>query len=323
MPDPVTHYVFGEQVFHQLPKNIQAAVEKPVFQRALQGPDPWSCLGFYGGKIKQYARRGVEMHRSKTGLFLTALTKQTKQTNALFPVLAGNICHYCLDRLAHPYIICKAGFFDGSEESRIYRSGHTRLERAIDSYYIRTVYGKTPWHFSLPRHIMSCKQYPETLRHGLNAVYREVYGWDSTFDLINQSLRDERRFYGLMQDPFGIVHMLLRIVSGGKTNYSLYSFFRREIQRERLDYLNENRTPWQHPYDPSSISKDSFFDLFNRAKDDALGMIQAAYQWVFQDKESLPVFNNSNYSTGLDCNDPRNTREPLCQPLAYSNKYWN
>ena len=313
MPDPVTHYVFGQQVLTQLPENIQKALDAPAFQRALQGPDPWSTLGVFGGKAKRYARRGVEMHRTKTGRFLLALTKQAKEDRALFPVLAGNICHYCLDRVAHPYIICKGG---------VQNNGHTRLERAIDSYYIRTIYGKTPWHFSLPRNIFACKQYPEILRQGLNTVYQEVYGWENIFPLVNQSLCDERRFYGLMQDPFGIVHMLLRLIPG-KTNYGLYSFFHREIDRESLDYLNEKHTPWQHPFDPSVQSTESFFDLFDRAKNEAAALIRAAYDWIFCGGENLPAYENSNYSTGLDCDDPRNERKPQCQPLAYSGKYWN
>ena len=314
MPDPVTHYVFGQQVIAQLPGDIRKAMEMPVYQRAIQGPDPWSTLGFYGGKAKRYARRGVAMHRCKTGLFLLELTRRAKQEQALFSVLAGTICHYCLDRHAHPYIICRGGTRDG---------GHTRLERAIDSYYIRSTYGKKPWHFSLPRQIMSCRQYPKTLRHGLNAAYKTVYGWEDAFPLINQSLRDERWFYGLMQDPFGLVHMLLRLVSGGKTNYSMYSFFHRDIHRGKLDYLNEERKPWQHPFDPSIVSTASFFDLFDRAKQEAVEMIRVAYDWIFQGGESMPLFENSNYSTGFDCDDPRNLRQPQCQPLAYSGKYWN
>lgn len=314
MPDPVTHFVFGQQVMAQMPEDIQKVVEKPVYQRALQGPDPWSCLGFYGGKAKRFSRYGVQMHKSKTGQFLTELTKQSKQHPELFSVLAGNICHYCLDRAAHPYIVCKGGTRDG---------GHTRLERAVDSYYIRSIYGKKPWRFSLPRQIMSCKQYPETLRHGLNAVYQEVYGWEDIFPLINQSLRDERLFYGLMQDPLGIVHWLLRLIPGRKTNYSMYSFFHRDIDGKKIDYLNEEHNPWQHPFDPSVQSTASFFDLFDRAKEEAAALIRAAYNWIFGGGENLPAFENSNYSTGLDCDDPRNGEQPLCQPLVYSGKYWN
>ena len=314
MPDPVTHSVFGQQVIRRLPEEIQKAVEQPAFQRAVQGPDPWSTLGFFGGRRKQYARRGLTMHSAKTGEFLKALTQQAKQDKALFPVLAGNICHYCLDRRAHPYIICKGGTLAG---------GHTRLERAIDSYYIRSVYGKKPWHFSIPRQIMSCKQYPEALRNGMNAVYEAVYGWEDVFPLINQSLRDERLFYGLMQDPFGIVHMLLRLIPAKKTNYSLYSFFHREIDESKIDYLNESHTPWQHPFDPSIQSTDSFFDLFDRAKAEAAEMIRVAYDWIFRGEETFPQYENSNYSTGFDCDDPRNLQKPQCQPLVYKGKYWN
>ena len=312
MPDPVTHYVFGQQVMAQLPEEVRKAANAPYFQRALQGPDPWSCLGVFGGKDKRYSRRGVEMHRTKSGQFLTALTHRAKEDEAMFPVLAGFICHYCLDRLTHPYIVCKGGIKDG---------GHTRIERAIDSYYIRTVYGKAPWHFSMPRNVFSCKRYPESLRQGLNAAHREVYGWEDVFPMLNQSLRDERRFYGLMQDPFGIVHMLLRLLPG-KTNYSLYSYFHREIDGKRLDYLNENHTPWQHPYAPETQSTDSFFDLFDRAKNEAAALIQAAYAWMTRG-EDFPQYENSNYSTGLDCDDPRNLQDPQCQPLVYGGKYWN
>lgn len=314
MPDPVTHYVFGQQVLAQLPENVQKAVDKPVFGRALQGPDPWSTLGVLCRKNRQYARRGAQMHKTQTGQFLSVLTKQAKQDGALFSLLAGNICHYCLDRLAHPYIICKGGVQNG---------GHTRIERAIDSYYIRSVYGKKPWHFSIPRNVMSCKRYPESLRQGIDAAHREVYGWEETFDLLNQSLRDERQFYGLMQDPFGIVHLLLRLVSGGRTNYSLYSFFHRELDEKKTDYFNKSHNPWQHPFAPDTQSTDSFFDLFDRAKAEAAALIRAAYDWIFRGAESFPQYENSNYSTGLDCNDPRNLQEPRCQPLVYRGKYWN
>ena len=325
MPDPVTHYIFGKQVLEQLPENIQKMVQKPIYQRALQGPDPWSTLGFFGGKAKQFSRRGGEMHHTKTGQFLNALMKQSKCEPALFSVLIGATCHYCLDRLTHPYIICKAGYFDGSERTSACIGGHTRLERAIDSYYIRTEYGKKPWFFSLPRNVLSCRQFPETLRRGLNTVYWEIYGWENAFPLINQCLRDERFFYGLMQDPFGIVHMLLRIISGGKTNYSVFSFFHREINSEKLDYFNETHAPWQHPYDPSVISTASFFDLFDQAQREAIDMIEKAFAWIIGDENTLPenIFGNSNYSTGFDCVDKRNANIPLCQPLLYSGKYWN
>ena len=326
MPDPVTHYVFGRQVLDMLPEHIRKAVELPVFDRSIQGPDPWSTIGFFGGKKKKYANRSSIMHKSNTGLFFRTLIQEGRENLSVptFSVLAGMLCHYCLDRLTHPYIICKSGEYDGTEETRAQNGGHVRLERAIDSYYIRHIYGKVPWHFSIPRHIMGLKKLPESLRPVLNETYRKVYGWDDCFDLINASLRYERMFYSLMQDPLGLVHMLLRPVSGGKTNYCIYSFYRREVDSNRLDYLNEQRVLWHHPFEPSVVSTASFFDLFEQAKLDAVRMLHAAYYGIMGDEDILPeIFGNDNYSTGFECDDPRNLHKPVCEPLIYGGKYWN
>lgn len=327
MPDPVTHYVFGRQVIALLPDRVCAEVELPVFDRSVQGPDPWATIGFLGGKKKRYAKRSSIMHKRDAGLFLTALLQKAGQdmTVPTFSVLAGLICHYCLDRIAHPYIICKGGEYDGTEQTRAQSGGHVRLERAIDSYYIRQVFGKTPWRFPMHRHIMGLKKLPESLRPALDEVYQQVYGWENSFDLINSSLRNERQFYALMRDPLGIVHMLLRPLSRGKTNYCIYSFYRRDVDGSRLDYLNEKRMPWHHPFDPELVSTASFFDLFEQAKQDAVTMVLEAYKWIIGDWSGLPerIFGNDSYSTGFDCADPRNMNKPVCEPLIYGGKYWN
>lgn len=327
MPDPVTHYVFGRQVLALLPEDIRDAVELPVFDRSVQGPDPWSTIGFFGGKKKQYASRSGIMHKTNTGLFLRTLAQKVGKdpTAPGFSVLAGMICHYCLDRLAHPYIICKGGEYDGTEQTRSQNGGHVRLERAIDSYYIRRVYGKVPWHFPMPMRIMRLRKLPESLRPLLNEVYEQVYGWKDSFDLINDALGYERRFYSLMQDPFGLVHKLLRPVSGGKINYCIYSFYHRDVDSSKLDYLNEQHNPWRHPFDPSAVSTASFLDLFEQAKQDAVVMLQAAWTWIRGETQAIPeaIFGNDNYSTGLDCDDPRNLEKPVCEPLVYGGKYFN
>lgn len=327
MPDSFTHYVFGHEVLRELDDAVRDAVDMPVFERALQGPDPWSTLGFWGGKYKPLAKRSSVMHKQKTGAFLLALTAEAKAdpTAAVFSLLAGTLCHYCLDRLAHPYIIAKGGDFDGRPETRPLCGGHVRLERAIDSYYLRRETGKRPWRVSLPRTIFRLKRYPESLRRPLDRALAQVYGWDDGFDRFNDALGDERRFYALMQDPFGLVHYLLRPLSRGRTNFSLYSYYRRDIDPTVLDYLNEQHAPWHHPYDPAVVSTDSFFDLFAQAKADAVALLTVAYKVVFLG-EALPLselYANASYSTGFDCDDVRHDATPTYEPLMYRGRYRN
>lgn len=316
MPDPVAHYVFGLDVLEKLPPDIRQRVNHDIFVRALQGPDPWSTIGFYGGKFKQYAVRSNVMHKSRTGEFLKTLAKEAENNDQVYSVLLGFLCHYCLDKLAHPYIICKGGEYDGTLQTRAQHGGHVRLERAVDCWFIRNRFQRIPWHFSIPRRIMPLKQYPDSLREPMNRVYRKVYGWESVFDALNRSLRDERLFYGLMQDPLGIVHYLLRPLSTGKTNYCIYSYFRRDAKRESLDYMNETHQSWSHPFDPTISSKESFFDLYERAIDEALDLISGLRQGIYR-------FGNASYSTGFDWEDSRNQNVPAYEPLQYPHKYWN
>lgn len=316
MPDPVAHYVFGMDVLDLLPAEVRRRIDLGIYARALQGPDPWSTIGFYGGSFKQYANRSNILHKTHTGAFLQALAEESEGNDQMFSILAGTLCHYCLDKLVHPYIICKGGDYDGTEQTLPQKGGHVRLERAIDCKFIRTRFGKTPWFFSIPRRIMPLKCYPESLRQPLDRVYRQVYDWDQVFVGVNRSLRDERLFYGLMQDPFGIVHFLLRPLSRGKTNYCIYSYFRRDGDSEVLDYLNESHQSWTHPFDTSLTSTESFFDLYDRAREEALELIVSAARGVAS-------FGNANYSTGLDWEDPRNQNSPAYEPLAYPHKYWN
>jgi len=323
MPDSVTHYWFGQQVYAALDAPIRACIHDGIYSRALQGPDPWSTSGFYGGGRKQFAARSSVMHKEKTGRYLLALTDGAKEQKLMFSVLAGNLCHYCLDRLVHPYIICKGGDYDGTPATYHLRGGHVRLERAIDSHIIRSAYGMTPWHFSIPEKIMLLKRYPESLQEPLDRVFRQVYGWENGFSALNDSFRDEAGFYGLMQDPLGIAHYLLRLVSGGPTNYCMYSYYRRDVNPAEVDYMNENHTAWRHPFDQTVISTASVPDLFQQAQIDAVGMICAAYRVVYGAENLLleKIYGNSHYSTGFDCDDPRNQRKPVFEPLIYPSKY--
>lgn len=321
MPDPFTHYTFGRQVLKQLPPEIAKNIRLDVFNRALQGPDPFSCLHFYGGKYRALRRRSSIMHKEKTGAFLveTARQAQAEPSPALFSFLAGFLCHYALDRTAHPYIIYKGGESYGDKATLPHRSGHIRMERAIDCHYLRAHFKKKPWKTDFPRLIFQPKRYPEEMRAQLDKIFRKIYGWEQGFDTFNAALRDEAIFYKIMLDPFGIVGFLLRPLRTKKTLYAIYSYYNRELDPARFDYLNQSRVSWQHPFAPEQRFNASFSELFEQSKKEAAVMIDAAYRFVFlnDSMDLASIFENKNYSTGLDCADPRNQTRPCCNPFVF------
>ena len=321
MPDPVTHHIFAKQVSQLLASEINDSLSLAVFTRGALGPDPWSTLGFYGGKNKKYSVRSSFMHKTKAGEFLVCLAKNVKvdSTYSAFSFLAGAVCHYCLDKTTHPYIICKGGYYDGTKETRSQQGGHALMERAIDSYFIRKTYNCKPWRFSLAREIMYLKTFPWELHSLIDKVYKDVYGWDNSFKLLNRALKNERLFYTLMQDPLGLFY---RVTGFFAKQYQVYSYYNKDIDSGLLDYMNLKNEEWQHPFDSSVTSRASFPELFDQAKKEAAKIITSLYNWIYKNEEIFlqNLLGNYNYSTGLDCDDARNDNKPECQPLNFNNK---
>lgn len=323
MPDIVTHYHFSRRAREALSPEIRAALDEPLLHYASLGPDPWYSLGFYGGKKKALTHRGGQMQKQNTGAFLCALAKEARQTEEkshLFSYLTGFLCHYCLDKTTHPYILFKTGNYDETRpETLPYRGAHTHLERAIDSFIIRRYYNKTPWHFPIVKQVLALKKLPEDMRPTLNRVHEEVYGWPDVFDDLNRCLRDQKIFYRLMQDPFGILSRLMPLADNGKSHqdYRTLPYYHKDIDPALCDYLNEKKAPWSHPCDESIVSRASFPELFEQALAEAVALI--ALSWRYVQGEDVPLaraLGNASYETGFDCSDPRN-----CGPRHYESLF--
>lgn len=322
MPDLITHYYFGQQVLRSLSPDIAGNIQTDIFTHTTPGPDVWFSFGFYSGKNKVKAGRGNYMHEHDTGAFLAGLACRARTNDArdeLFSYLAGFLCHYSLDTTTHPYILYRTGDYDGTEATRSFRGNHMRLERAIDSYIIRHIYHLTPGCFSIAARMLPLKKLPDSLREPLDSVYSTVYGWDNVWQDLNAAIRDQRNFYRLIQDPVHLVNGLTRLVDNGKSqhDYRLMSYRGRDLDSTRVDYMNEHHALWRHPFDPAVTSTASFWDLFEMARQKAVGLVDAIYYYVYQNKAlDLPsLLGNASYSTGLDCLDERNHRPGVFEPL--------
>jgi len=322
MPDLITHYYFGEQVLTSLPESVSERVQKDIFFHTTSGPDLWFSFGFYGGKNKAKSKRGGYMHKNNTGAFLTALARECRSgtdRDALFSYLAGFLCHYALDTVTHPYILYSTGEYDDTPETIAYRGNHTRLERAIDCWIIRSKYALVPGRFSITERMLPLKRLPDSLRTPLETVYESVYGWENVWDDMNAAIGDRRLFYRLMRDPIHLVNGLTRLLDNGRSHldYRLLSYRNRDLDPAQVDYLNLQHKPWHHPFDPAVTSTASFPELMELARQKALQLIDIIYNYVYHNGEYdlLSLMGNDSYSTGLDCTDPRNNTQGIFKPL--------
>lgn len=324
MPDLVTHVWFAHEVAAALPPEIRERVDERLCAYASAGPDVWFPCGFYGGPDKALASRGGYMHENDTGAFLTALVGRCRESgarDALFSYLSGYLCHYCLDTAAHPYIIYRTGNYDQTPETLRYRGNHTRLERAIDVHIIREKYGSDPRLFSLVRRCLPLKRLPECLKEDLDRVYREVYGWEDAWAALNRAIRDHRLLYWLLRDTTGVLNRLTPLFDNGVSvyDYRYFSYQGRDLDGSGLDYLNLRHTPWRNFVEPSRVSAESFPELTERARREAVELISVIYNYVYRKEGDLPSVSrrigNASYTSGLDCRDGRNRGPGVFDPL--------
>jgi len=306
MPDIVMHHYFGREVINELEdKTVEKIKNLNLYDFATAGPDPFFFVSFFNKKKNIASREfGNYIHRHKSRAFFLELIEQTKANHGLFPYLCGFVCHYYLDVATHPYIFYYTGVYNHDDQNSFqFRGLHTKLERAMDSYVIKSFYSSPPEKFKIHQEILKQKGLDKHLKYGLDKVYKNVYDHDNAYEHIKRSIKDQRKFYKFIYDPRGFKNKLLSKIDNGKSSLdlSVLSYYGKTI--DDVDIFNLEHRQWLNPVDESIVSNKSFFELFIEAKQRAIATINALYAHIFDGKNNNVgnYFNNSSYITGINC----------------------
>ena len=299
MPDIAMHHAFGQEVLESLPEEIRKEITEAPYNFALYGPDPWFMYKI-GTSTRQ--GRGRRMHTTKTGAFLTALAEKAKDgtdPKNLFSYLAGFLCHYALDANTHPYVIWQ------TTETWPTKRAHRDMEHALDILLMRRegIWGErhpvTEHHFPEVR-------LPDSMEEDLNRVYRKVYGWEGATADLNRCYQRYRRLYREMEKPRSALTALAKVAPTHRFRsvaHASSAFLDRDIE-------NNGHGEWHEAYAPEITHRESFGDLYDRAKKEAEGMITAAWAYAREGRisreELSQAIGNRSYLSGLDADDPRN-----------------
>ena len=111
--------------------------------------------------------------------------------------------------------------------------------------------------------------------------------------------RDMRRAAAMMTDRSLIRQRLLRPVEtiGGQGHIA--TSLLRPAKTDDWDYANESRRQWANPYDEKMTSRDSFFDLYELAADEAVTMIGEFLEALPEGKSMLAITQDRGFSSDL------------------------
>lgn len=298
MPDVCVHAAFGREVRAGLSAGAAERIREEPYTFALFGPDLW----FMYRPWKRREGRGRRMHTTRTGEFLTALVRQAKGSRhpeEMFSYLAGFLCHYALDAETHPYIIHM------TEERTHFPRGHMSFEHTLDRLEMERagVWGER---HPVTNHYFPKVRLPECMKEDIDAVFFRVYGWKNCWRALNASGPRYRLCYRFLENPWGIFTRLAR----GTGHAALRSMAYATSHFEGADVENRKRLEWAHSHDPSERSTAEFGELREKARVNALEMIEMAWRYIFLSEGSEEALSrrigSRSYLSGLHEDDPRN-----------------
>ena len=306
MPDVAYHHAFGQDVRAALSPETRGMLSDAPFLFALYGPDIW----FLYQPWKRRQGRGRRMHTTRCGDFLTALALRARDGESreeIFSYLAGFLCHYALDSTLHPYIVWQ------TTETWPFPEAHRDMEHAMDAALLKRE-GFWGERHPVTDHHMTRIQLPESLDADLDAVYGEVYGWRNVRSALNRSYLRYRKLYRFMEKPRSLFAFLATVIpthTVRSISYSRSSFL-------DLDAENTEHQAWKWPCAPEQTSAESAEELYARALEDAVRMIEDcrafAADGAFDEAELRRRLGNRSYLSGLDADDPRNQRVRSLRP---------
>lgn len=290
MPDIIMHNHFARVVYHALDVNVQKAITNiNLYDFASNGPDPFFYVNFLNKKKQaQYYEFGEEMHKKNTFAFIEKLTSLAKLNKDLFPYLCGYITHYYLDSLTHPFIFYKTGVYDTKINNSIrYRGLHMKMEKAMDCYVLENYYNVNPNTFNISNKVCKLNHLPKTIQPDMDVLFESIYNQLNGYKLVNKSIKFHKRFYRFIYDPTGIKNKLFSRFDNGKStfDFNYLSYYNKSINTRNFDIFNFKHDRWNNPVDDTKVSTDSFFDLFERAKDASVMAIEAIFKYIYLDEE--------------------------------------
>jgi len=317
MPSTITHAYFGLDVYDKLNnkqrENILPYIEQ--LKTFAQGPD---VLYFYNSlnlsKGKKINNLGHYMHKHNTKDFFINMIAYIKDNHLeedyeAITYLYGSICHYVLDYTAHPFIFYKTGVVNKTDKSTYKYVGlHNEMESYIDAYYIYNREHIEPKKFKVHKYSLNINIFSPSLSKMIDYTFNKTYSFKKASSFYLKSIKQMRFLYHLMRyDPSGVKKIIYNIsnllilnplVRKKSISYNINPM-------KKIDYLNLDKKTWNNPVDKNDISNDSFLELYDKALNETINIINEVDK-VLYDNTSIEdldrVFLNLSYSNGMDCN---------------------
>ncbi len=277
MPAAMTHYIHAQKVMKELDARGIDTDAKMVLWGA-QGPDIMYFHRAMPYQLGKSLRRvGSFLHKSGPERFFRIMAELCR--NAYSDVLSyayGFLCHYSLDRTAHPYVYAMQEAYAEREGVKYNHSYiHNAIEHNIDVIILKKEKSLRPAEVNIDDMLSPDESVIKRQSELLSAVLAEtMQDQKVTAKKIGQAFSDMRRNTLMMIDRGAKKKIVLRLEKILHTGPALSSLIEGEESDGMMDYMNLERNDWRNPFDKDSkASSETFYEVLDRAVCDTVKLI--------------------------------------------------
>ena len=309
MPAFATHYIFLEELREQIEKETGFKLDYKVAGVGTQGPDIfifhrlWPPIAIY----KSLFGVASKLHRGKPAELFDAFAeylKTSEEKHIALSYIYGFILHYALDRNCHPFVYAYQDQITNTNPHIHPLAAHNRIEHAVDTYLLKNRKGIYPPKLFDPEETFTTdeKELDEIARL-MNYVVKRCFDKDIELSEIKKAVTDTAHLQALLRDKNGKVVKVAKAIETPLGPVAHYFKPSASIKPEDLviagRYSNKLRNEWISPYTHEK-SNESFEDLFEKAKPDAINLIKGFDEIVRGENTSYSVTGNISFLTGTE-----------------------
>ena len=312
MPAFSTHYIFLEEMQKPIEEKFDFKLNSKVAGVGTQGPDIFIFHRIWPPFTIYKSLMGVSstLHHGKTDKLFEAFAeylKKSENEEVAKSYIYGFILHYALDRNCHPYVYA---FQDQitSENKKIHPlAAHNQVEHAIDTYLLYHRDGIYPPSLFNPDETFTKElSEEEEIANVLNYAILNAHGKDVDKNEIIRAINDTASIQKTLSNKNGNALKLAHILETPFGPIDGYFKLSASIKPNDLDiadkYANVRYKEWASPYDKIP-RHDSFEELFEKAKPDALNLIDGFNKICKGEKTGYEVTGNISFTTGMEVKD--------------------
>ncbi|MBO4338747.1 MAG: zinc dependent phospholipase C family protein [Clostridia bacterium] len=309
MPAFATHYIFLEELKDEIEKQTGFTLDYKVAGVGTQGPDIfifhrlWPPVAVY----KSLFGVASQLHRGKPAELFEAFAEYLKASpnpHIARSFIYGFILHYALDRNCHPFVYAYQDMITETNKHIHPLAAHNQVEHAVDTYLLNKRKGIYPPSLFSPEETLTTDETElDEIGSVMQFVVKKCFNKDIAFSEARRAATDTANLQKVLSDKKGRAVKIAKAIEtplGPVAHYFKPSASIKPTNLLLCDrYANRWHHEWVSPYSKEK-SAESFEDLFEKAKPDAIELIKGFDEIVRGEKTGYEVTGNISFLTGLE-----------------------